>query len=42
VTLTGLRPGTPYVFWLEELQSDPHSTAESMVQVGSSEPVVVG
>jgi hypothetical protein len=42
VTLTGLRSGTPYVFWIEELQSDPHSTASSMVQVGSSAPVVVG
>jgi hypothetical protein len=42
VTLTGLTSGDPYVFWLEEQVLDPTNSVVRFVQVGSSEPVVIG
>lgn len=40
--LTGLTPGTPYVFWLEEAVLDLDTQVVEYVQVGWSSPVVVG
>ena len=42
VTLSGLRSGTPYVFSLDEETADPHYPVTRFVQVGSSQPVVMG
>lgn len=42
VVLTGLTSGAPYVFWLEEETADPHYPVTRFVQVGSSQPVVIG
>jgi hypothetical protein len=42
VTLPGLRSGTPYVFFLEEETADPHYSTTRFVQVGRSQPVVIG
>jgi hypothetical protein len=42
VTLSGLASGAPYVFWLEEKQVDPRNGKTLYVQVGSSEPVIIG
>jgi hypothetical protein len=42
VTLTGLTSGDPYVFWIEEQVLDPTNSVVRFVQVGSSEPVVIG
>jgi hypothetical protein len=42
VTITGLAPGTPYVFWLEEQTLDVAASAVRFVQVGTSEAVVIG
>lgn len=42
VALSGLSSGTPYVFWLEEQQVDPGNGKTLYVQVGSSEPTVIG
>jgi fibronectin type III domain protein len=41
-TVTGLVPGTPYVFWLEEQTVDPVTTVVRFVQVGTSDAVVIG
>jgi hypothetical protein len=41
-TMTGLVPGTPYVFWLEEQTVDPATTVVRFVQVGTSDAVVIG
>lgn len=40
--LTGLSSGTYYVFWLEEAQRDATSGVVRYVQVGSSDPVLIG
>ena len=42
VSLSGLTSGTPYVFWLEEQSVDKVDGKTLYVQVGSSEPVVIG
>jgi hypothetical protein len=42
ITLTGLTSGEPYVFWLEEQVQDPTTSVVRFVQVGSSQPVVIG
>jgi hypothetical protein len=42
VTVSGLTSGDAYVFWVEEQQVDDASALTQFVQVGSSEPVVVG
>lgn len=42
VSLSGLTSGRAYVFWLEEQQVDPGHGKTLYVQVGSSEPVVIG
>jgi hypothetical protein len=42
VTLTGLTPGVPYVFWLEEQTLDSRTGAVRFVQVGTSDAVVIG
>jgi len=42
VTLGGLASGQTYVFWLEEQQVDAVSGKTLYVQVGSSEPVLIG
>jgi hypothetical protein len=41
-TLTGLASGDHYVFWLEERVQDPTYGVVRLVQVGSSEPVLIG
>jgi hypothetical protein len=41
VTLAGLTPGAPYVFWLEELVLDAVTGVPEHVQVGWSSPVVI-
>ena len=41
VTFTGLTPGDAYVFWLEERTLDVASV-ERLVQIGTSQPVVIG
>jgi hypothetical protein len=42
VTVSGLRSGTPYVFFLEQETADPHYPVTRFVQVGRSGAVVVG
>lgn len=42
VGLSGLTSGTSYVFWLEEQQVQPGNGKTLYVQVGSSEPTVIG
>jgi hypothetical protein len=42
VTMTGLTPGEPYVFWMEEQTLDSRTGAVRFVQVGTSEAVVIG
>jgi hypothetical protein len=42
VRLAGLTPGDPYVFWLEEEQVDTGNGKAQFVQVGASQPVVIG
>jgi hypothetical protein len=42
VALTGLTPGDPYVFWVEEQQVDASNGKTQFVQVGTSQPVVIG
>ena len=42
VTVTGLRSGVPYVFWLEEQTASNVRTTVRWVQVGTSDPVVIG
>jgi hypothetical protein len=42
VTLTGLVPGEAYVFWLEEETVDAATSEVRLVQVGTSQPVVIG
>jgi hypothetical protein len=41
VTFTGLRPGDAYVFWLEERTVDVTTSVERLVQIGTSQPVVI-
>jgi hypothetical protein len=41
-TVTGLTSGDPYVFWLEEQVTDATSDVTRFVQVGTSDPVVIG
>ncbi len=41
-TLGGLTPGAPYVFWLEEALLDGTTGVTDYVQVGWSNPVVIG
>ncbi|MCW2575692.1 MAG: uncharacterized protein JWR66_1722 [Modestobacter sp.] len=42
VTLTGLASGVPYVFWLEEQVTSSSTGVTRLVQVGTSEAVVIG
>jgi hypothetical protein len=42
LTMTGLTPGTPYVFWMEEQTLDSRTGAVRFVQVGTSGAVVIG
>lgn len=42
VTLSGLTSGAHYVFWLEEQQVEPGNGQTLYVQVGSSQPAVIG
>ena len=42
VTLGGLTPGVPYVFWLEEQTASNVRTTLRWVQVGTSDAVVIG
>jgi hypothetical protein len=42
VSLAGLTSGAPYVFWLEERQVTPGNGQTEYVQVGTSQPVVIG
>jgi hypothetical protein len=42
VTITGLTSGVPYVFWLEEQVTSPSTGVTRLVQVGTSEAVVIG
>lgn len=42
VTMTGLTPRTPYVFWLEEEVTDLRTGVVRFVQLGSSAAVVTG
>jgi hypothetical protein len=42
VTMTGLRSGAAYVFWMEEETYDVTRDVTQFVQVGSTSPVVVG
>lgn len=42
VGLSGLTSGVAYVFWLEEQQVDAGNGMTRYVQVGSSEPIVIG
>jgi hypothetical protein len=41
-TVGGLAPGSYYVFWLEEAQLDAATGVTRFVQVGESDPVLVG
>jgi hypothetical protein len=41
-TLTGLTSGEHYVVWLEEQVRDPEYGVVRLVQVGSSDPVLIG
>jgi hypothetical protein len=40
--LGGLTPGVAYVFWLEEAVLDEDTQVVEYVQVGWSDPVVIG
>jgi hypothetical protein len=42
VAVAELTPGDAYVFWLEERTFDVATSVERFVQVGSSQPVVIG
>lgn len=42
VTLGGLVPGDAYVFWLEEETVDVATSEVRFVQIGTSQPVVIG
>ncbi len=42
VTVTGLTPGEPYVFWLEEQVTSASTGVTRLVQVGTTEAVVIG
>ena len=42
VTLTGLIPGEPYVFWLEEQVTSASTGVTRLVQVGTTSAVVIG
>jgi hypothetical protein len=42
LTMTGLTPGTPYVFWMEEQTLEPRTGVVRFVQVGTSGAVVIG
>jgi hypothetical protein len=42
VTLPGLVPGDAYVFWLEEETIDVATSEVRFVQIGTSQPVVIG
>jgi hypothetical protein len=42
VTITGLTSGVPYVFWLEEQVTSASTGVTRLVQVGTSEAVVIG
>jgi hypothetical protein len=42
VTMTGLTPGAPYVFWMEEQTLDSRTGVVRFVQVGISDAVVIG
>ncbi|GAB3355641.1 hypothetical protein GCM10027300_24230 [Modestobacter lapidis] len=42
VTFAGLTPGDAYVFWLEERTIDIATSVERLVQIGTSQPVVIG
>jgi len=41
VTVTGLTPGVPYVFWLEEQVTSASTGVTRLVQVGTTEAVVM-
>jgi hypothetical protein len=41
LTFTGLTPGDAYVFWLEERTLDETTSVERLVQIGTSQPVVI-
>ncbi|MGY1742767.1 MULTISPECIES: hypothetical protein [unclassified Blastococcus] len=40
-TITGLTPGVPYVFWLEEQVWDEQSQRMRHLQVGTTDPVLI-
>jgi hypothetical protein len=42
VTITGLASGEPYVFWLEEQVTSASTGVTRLVQVGTTEAVVIG
>jgi hypothetical protein len=42
VTVVGLTPGEPYVFWLEEQVTSASTGVTRLVQVGTTEAVVIG
>jgi hypothetical protein len=42
VTVTGLTSGVPYVFWLEEQVTSASTGVTRLVQVGTSDAVVIG
>jgi hypothetical protein len=42
LTMTGLTPGTPYVFWMEEQVLDSRTGVVRFVQVGTSGAVLIG
>ena len=42
VTVTGLTPGDPYVFWLEEQVTSASTGVTRLVQVGTTGAVVIG
>lgn len=42
VTITGLTPGDPYVFWLEEQVTSASTGVTRLVQVGTTGAVVIG
>jgi hypothetical protein len=42
VTITGLTSGAPYVFWLEEQVTSASTGVTRLVQVGTTEAVVIG
>ena len=42
VTMAGLTPGVPYVFWLEEQVTSASTGVTRLVQVGTTDAVVIG